>query len=293
MTKRLRLPLALAAGTLFLTTLASAQALTEKTGIRFYEHHSSDVTGQPLGNGANGSKSGYDFVNQTYFNSFNTANMGAYMNGEEQNLDMVEHNGPFVSGASLYLGFTSGTSTIWGGNIKGNNTTKWMKAPESFDYASADDVSDLSAAYNEAMASVAVAEVKKDDVFIGRIRGGNQYVVIRCTATKIVTTPRGQNDNIYFEFDYKTSGASTGLNELAENRFSIFPNPAGDQVQLELKTSGDISSFHITDLAGREVTTQVLLTGNRADVSGLPKGIYVLTLTTTEGKTATRKLVKL
>lgn len=147
---------------------AFAQTLSETYGIRFYEHHSSDMTNMPIGNGANGSKSGYDFVQRRYFNSFNESSMGAYLNGEEANLDMVEHNGPFgTNGASMYLGFTSGVSTIWGGPIKGNGTTRWMKAPAGFDYASITSVSDISAAYNDASASVSVAEVKNNEK-IGR-----------------------------------------------------------------------------------------------------------------------------
>lgn len=102
-----------------------AQQVAEVTGLRFYEHHSTDMTGEPFGNGADGSKSGYDFVKRQFQSSFNPANMDTYLNGEEQNLDMVEHNGPFgTQGASMYLGFTAGVSTIWGGPIKGNSKTK-------------------------------------------------------------------------------------------------------------------------------------------------------------------------
>lgn len=268
----------------------NAQALTEKTGIRFYEHHSSDMTGQPFGNGANGSKSGYDFVNQAYYNSFKESPMGAYTNGEEANLDMVEHNGVFGGGTSQYLGFTSGVSTIWNGEIKGNGTTKWVKATPAFSYSQAADVKTLSDAYAAGTASVAVAAVMVDDVYIGRIRGGNQYVVIKCTAAEIPKGSQGSVTNSYFDFDYKTGGQSTGLSELNNFSFHVFPNPVADMISITLAGQVKLASVNVFDSKGAAVPVAVNKTD--IDVRNLQNGLYFIQLTTADGAVSTRRFIK-
>ncbi len=155
---------------LFLSLLGSslaihAQSLTAVTGLKLFEHHSSSINnGAPFGSGANGSKSGYDFVTRNYFNSFNPSNFGAYTNGEEANIDMVEHNGRF--GNNGKFGFTSGVSTIWNGDIKGNNLTVWMEAPASFNYNTVNNVSQVVAAFNPATATKSIAEVKENQVYL-------------------------------------------------------------------------------------------------------------------------------
>lgn len=278
---------------LFITSTAlSAQALTEKTGLRFYEHHSSDMTGKALGQDANGSKSGYDFVSGNYYNSFKESTMGPYTNGENQNLDMVEHNGPFGTGnGASFLGFTSGISTIWAGDIKGNGTTKWMKAPANFDYANADDVKDISGVYNDAMAFQSVDAVKKDEVYIGRIRGGAQYVVIKCTATKLPVTQQGK-DNIYFDFDYKTGTLATGLNEKNEMLFTMFPNPATDVLTFTLSTPALLASVKIYDAKGMEIVQDGVVNNNSIDVRTLANGLYFIRLTSADGNSSTKRFIK-
>ena len=82
------------------------------------------------GQGASGVQSAYDFVNHTYYNSYDSATFDAYTNGEEANIDMAEHNGPY--GNQGPFGFTSGVSSIWNGDIQGNGTTMWMMAPPGF-----------------------------------------------------------------------------------------------------------------------------------------------------------------
>lgn len=271
--------------------IATAQTLTEKTGLRFYEHHSSDMTNNTFGTGANGAQSGYDFVNQKFYNSFNEATFGAYVNGEETNIDMVEHNGPFGSSISMLLGFTSGTSTIWGGSIKGNGTTKWMKAPSSFNYAMATDVTHISQAYNDATAIVAVARVNQGDVYIGRIRGGNQYVAIRCTATRVPATSSGR-DNCYFDFDYKTGSLATGLNELSEEQFDIYPTLATDKLYFRTDSKTQIATLKVFDVTGKEMAVNSNANMSETDISALANGIYFIYMTTPAGETATRKFIK-
>ena len=117
-----------------------SQSLIDSTGKRMYEHHSSAVTGSNFGFGNNPGQSGYDFVNHDYYPS------NGYPTGGQSNIDMVEHNGPYGGGGNF--GFTSGVSGIWSGSIVGNNTTLWVTAPSSFNYAAANDVCELRSVFN-------------------------------------------------------------------------------------------------------------------------------------------------
>jgi hypothetical protein len=272
-----------------------SQTLAEKTSIRFYEHHSSDVTNMPFGNGADGSKSGYDFVNNTYFYSFNEATFDAYTNGEEANIDMVEHNGPFgTNDASMHLGFTSGVSTIWGGSIKGNSTTKWMKAPANFNYASATTVTDIMNAYNDDNATVDVAAVNNNDVYLGRIRGRNIYVALRCYNIHALSAPpSGQNANVYFDFDYKYGAISTGIAKVKEDVLSVYPNPATDVIVITLTNAETINTVKLYSATGAEVILpNTILPTGKLDVSSLSAGVYFLHATTSTGATLIKQFIK-
>lgn len=180
-----------------------AQELAEITGVRIYEHHSSSINGGvEFGFGANGAQSGYDFVNNAYYNSFDPDTFSEYADGEEVNIDLVEHNGPF-GGIGGDFGFTAGVSTIWGGEVKGNSMTKWILAPDDFNYDLVSDVGDLIEAYDTDAASLEVDYVEDGDVYIGQIRETNLYVVLQVyNVTNIGVEETGVLD-VYFDFDYK------------------------------------------------------------------------------------------
>lgn len=67
----------------------------------------------------------------------------------------------------------------------------------------------------------------------------------------------------------------------------IYPNPAHDKITVE---GGTIANAVVTDLTGR--VAKVVATGSDIDISGLRKGVYTLSITTKDGKTAVRKFVK-
>ena len=76
------------------------------------------------------------------------------------------------------------------------------------------------------------------------------------------------------------------------NFFSISPNPATTSVSI---TTGDEvigSTITVTDITGRKVLAAQLSTQNSAlTTSNFANGVYLLTLTTTSGQAATKKLV--
>lgn len=268
---------------LIYTTTIQSQTVKEVKGLRFYEHHSSDMTGVPFGNGANGSKSGYNFVNNQYIWSFDRNTLGAYADGEENNIDMVEHNGPFgTNGASFYLGFTSGFSTIWGGSIKGNSTTKWHKLDNGLAiYNAATANTDISSKYNSTKATLAIAEVKTDEVYIGRIRQTNLYVILKCTKVQLpIGLPNGGNDNVYFEFDYKYTSNANAVPEVKENAYSLYPNPANNSIIVTGNTA--ITQISVTDITGKEIAIQTS-TNNTISTAEWKDGLYIVSFKNQEG----------
>lgn len=268
---------------LIYTTTIHSQTVKEVKGLRFYEHHSSDMTGAPFGNGANGSKSGYNFVSNQYVWSFDQNTFDAYTNGEQNNIDMVEHNGPFgTNGASFYLGFTSGVSTIWGGSIKGNSKTKWHKLTNGLTiYNAAAANADISNNYDSTKATLAIAEVKADEVYIGKIRQTNLYVILKCTKVQLPAgPPSGGNDNVYFEFDYKYTANANAVPEVKEELYAVYPNPANNSIIFT--GHKDITQVTITDITGKEVATQTT-TNNTISTAEWKEGLYIISFKNQEG----------
>lgn len=263
-----------------------AQAIAEVKGITFYEHHSTDMTGQSFGTSANGTKSGYDFVKREYATSFDPATMDAWQNGEEQNIDMVEHAGPFgTNGASMYLGFTSGVSSIWSGPIKGNGTTKWHIVVGGVNiYDSLRNYTDLKARYNPATGAQAIAEVKPDEVYIGKIRNTGLYVMIRCTSVKIPSSPNG-DQNVAFLFDYKFGSETgvTGIKETTPSSFQVYPNPTQNNLFIQSEKPLIETNIIVTDITGRQIQIPAdgisqNTSGIELNTSSLPSGMYTIVL---------------
>jgi len=271
-----------------------AQPLTTVTGVRIYEHHSSSMNnGADFGASANGSKSAYDFVNRKYVYSYDSATMSAYTGGQQANIDLVEHNGPFGNGQKF--GFTSGVSSIWGGDIKGNSSTYWMLAPQSFNYSTATNASQIFAAFNISAASMSVYEVEANKVYLGRVRNSNLYIAMRVTNVKNASGMSGTQD-AYFDFDYKYAQyiSTTGIEDIAAKAaLTISPNPATNQVMLS-NTTQETLSARIVTLCGQSVGVFTVEKEARriVDLSAVSKGIYFITCTLKDGSSYTQKLIR-
>ena len=93
------------------------------------------------------------------------------------------------------------------------------------------------------------------------------------------------------------STASIALNatpfdaeEQYDNMVRILPNPANKQV---IVTGVDIHQVRIYNLLG-ELAAALEANGNESvvvDVEGLPKGVYLITVSNKEGRCSTKKLV--
>ena len=78
-----------------------------------------------------------------------------------------------------------------------------------------------------------------------------------------------------------------GINTAETPEITIFPNPATDRVTV---AGGEVKTACAIDLTGR--TIAVPHTASDINISGLQKGIYALNITTADGRTAVRRLVK-
>jgi hypothetical protein len=86
----------------------------------------------------------------------------------------------------------------------------------------------------------------------------------------------------------------TGLaDQLAEDSFTVFPNPTGGHCILSLKESGSQGTIRVTDLSGKSITTIPITPGQMnypIQLSGLPVGMYFVQLTMDRGQ-GVRKIV--
>jgi subtilisin family serine protease len=78
--------------------------------------------------------------------------------------------------------------------------------------------------------------------------------------------------------------------ELTASEFSIWPNPATDQIQLRNKSGAIIERIRIIDVSGREVVTTNWT--ESLDISGLSPGIYSLMLQTADQEIHSKLLVQ-
>lgn len=102
------------------------------------------------------------------------------------------------------------------------------------------------------------------------------------------------NDNIssydgQTDCDYPWNEVSVGE---VNFQFSIYPNPATDNLRLESQTP--LVQVNLTDLAGRVALQQTFRQTQdyvSVDVSGLPSGIYLLEAETEDGRRSVQKVV--
>lgn len=101
------------------------------------------------------------------------------------------------------------------------------------------------------------------------------------------------NSRTLFGTVVNCAARSSNAEEQQETRndFSIYPNPAISFFILNVNWLDGSGKIIISDVYGKEVKTQPLSLGkNNIDISNLPRGIYLITTITTQGKT-TKKLV--
>jgi hypothetical protein len=88
-----------------------------------------------------------------------------------------------------------------------------------------------------------------------------------------------------------TSTIDNSVWSMDNGQWTLFPNPARSFISLNIETLIGRGSIIVTDLYGKTVKTQALSMGtNTVDIAKLSKGMYFVSLITSEGK-STKKLV--
>ncbi|NQX78865.1 T9SS type A sorting domain-containing protein, partial [Gilvibacter sp.] len=83
------------------------------------------------------------------------------------------------------------------------------------------------------------------------------------------------------------------VDEFTEAQVVLYPNPAGDQLQIQWNANEALESIQIFDITGKQVLTQTMNqnAGLTLDVSELATGLYVVKLQSAAG-TAVKRLIK-
>jgi len=113
---------------------------------------------------------------------------------------------------------------------------------------------------------------------------------IKTLPTLVVGNTFSNLANIYFDYNFPivTNTATTTIVALSNpsfefaNYFSLYPNPATNELNINLKSTIEINSIQIYNTIGQLVTVQ---TGNalKVDVSNLKTGNYFIKINTNEG----------
>ena len=101
---------------------------------------------------------------------------------------------------------------------------------------------------------------------------------------------------------YITNGSSvsklvdTSLStpSLNESEVTIFPNPATNELYIKNNNNLALQNISIADLTGKVVFNQDIqnIDSNAVNITSLAKGIYLVTVETQSGLTATSKIIK-
>ncbi len=106
----------------------------------------------------------------------------------------------------------------------------------------------------------------------------------------VITTKNGCSQKTYFN----TPVAITNVQPASAAGLSIYPNPAGDIVNIEVNMpQGNNAELTITNMLGQTVK-QASLTGSsiQFDMAGMPAGCYLVTCSQNGVKVAVGRLIK-
>jgi hypothetical protein len=103
------------------------------------------------------------------------------------------------------------------------------------------------------------------------------------------------SNNVYFDFNdkwFSIKGAPASVTTVSQNDFSIFPNPVENELTIQSTSNNNIQSIKVIDMSGR-----ICLQNNTnslnvvLNTSTLVKGIYLVEINSTKGKTVS-KIIK-
>lgn len=74
-----------------------------------------------------------------------------------------------------------------------------------------------------------------------------------------------------------------GINEVANNKISVYPNPATNKLQISV-TNPSVSEFRIYDMLGNVMKAENFTANTTVDISSFSNGLYIVQFTSADGK---------
>ena len=102
--------------------------------------------------------------------------------------------------------------------------------------------------------------------------------------------PAGQNSNFIGVDAFTVTSTNLENQEFENNKLTIYPNPANDN--LILMSNTQISKAQIYDTTGREIVHYNNISNNNIDINFLSKGAYFIKAEDNNGNMTTAKFIK-
>ncbi len=193
------------------------------------------------------------------------------------NNGLASHTLQFESDGTLPVTLTSFTASL----TNNQNTLNWATSSES---------NSLGFEIESSTDGVTFSKIG----FVASKNAGNSsatstYSFRDLSATANTTYYRLKQVDYDGNFDYSAIKAiSNPLN--GGNKFSVYPNPAVDYVEI----SGDMTgvSLQLFTTSGVKINVNSIIEGNKLDVSGLNAGIYILSIVKDGQLIQTTKIIK-
>lgn len=95
-----------------------------------------------------------------------------------------------------------------------------------------------------------------------------------------------------FEYTVSCNGvtATSEQEGVERNEISVYPNPASDFLQVDFESTKE-SEFQVFDVAGKEIISGTMQSGEEIETQDLPAGVYIIRLII-GGKICTQQFVK-
>lgn len=110
---------------------------------------------------------------------------------------------------------------------------------------------------------------------------------------RIAIVNNGSDHYMLMVDDFSVTAASLGVNDVLSSKFSVYPNPATDIINVTNNDSILVNQVQLTDLNGRVVknVTNNGVNDMQINISDLSAGMYMMTIDSDQGK-ALKKIVK-
>lgn len=131
--------------------------------------------------------------------------------------------------------------------------------------------------------------MKRSDLVTNSEMGGGSVTL---KAAAAVGSNAYWNDDIYKISGSMTVTGTAGVEELEAKSVQVYPNPAQNEIHVQLEDLTEINTVTITDVTGAIVTEQtVSQSETNVNVSALENGIYFVSVLGQNGTTGVKRIV--